>query len=143
MRGLEGMNGGAPMSPGGQGSVSDGGMGGGGMMSPMSRNPWGISSTDGAQKRVFDLQRKCSAGDGRACHELQIAQQQLGMAQQQQQNQIGFASRYGKAGTMGTHGRGGRTPQDVGWIQNMLQGMYGGGGSMGGGGMGSSNMGWG
>ena len=78
---------------------------------------------------------ECSGGDGRACNQMQIVQQQLQQAQSQQQQYLGIAQAGMDRGTMGTNGRGrrGADPNDL--AARTLGAMYGPGGSggMGGG----------
>ena len=145
-----GMNRGGGMMPGmggpqgGGGSFSSppgGGFGGNSGFSPNS--PWNPNGrlAGAAQKakalqgQLWRLQMECSGGDGRACNQMQIVQQQLQQAQSQQQQYLGIAQAGMDHGTMGTNGRGrrGADPNDL--AARTLGAMYGPGGSggMGGG----------
>ena len=134
-----GMNRGGAMMPGMGGQQGGGGMGldermAGFGFSPNS--PWNPNGklAGAAQKvkalqgQLWRLQEQCSGGDGRACNQMQIVQQQLQQAQSQQQQYLGIAQAGMDRGTMGQNGRGrdGADPSDL--AARTLGAMYGSGG---------------
>lgn len=144
------VGGGAPQSPMPQpgpvpGALAD--VAGGGApyqaMSPYTAQMQGLQrgaqGIDAMQGRMYDLQRRCAAGDGRACQDLQVAQQRMGQMQGDQYNAIKLAQMPRGAGSMGVGryrgGAGGADPSS--YAAMMLQSMYGRGG---GGGM--MGLGW-
>ena len=141
---MPGMNrggGGGQMMPGGGSNIGTPGSGPGGSAGPgdplYGYNPRGAQANLGPgaarvaslQAQVWALQKKCAAGDGRACNDVRTVQQQLQMAQQKQQQAIGIQNMRGKGGSMGTNGRGGRGRTDPGeFAARLLDYTYGSGG---------------
>lgn len=138
MPGMGQQGGGMFSEAGQQGGGAPGGMQGGAQFGPYSALAGGAQKVAALQSQLYMLQTKCMGGDGRACHQAKIVEQQLSQAQAQQQGALNIERMRGNRGTMGINGRGrrGTDPADISYA--MLQNMYGSGG---GGGLGSSNMG--